>query len=273
MTTTRRPLKFESADGGTSYVWPRYGLEYDNSQPLLAPRVALTGAHYEYDLLEGAPAIKGIGEHTLRFMLVGDPGDLEDELDEMKSKLFEIGRGKFFLEDSDGGQRWCWARVKAMPDVRLGVSDRNKVPVIVSWDQSSDFYGSEPDEHDVTEFMLISDPDTIEVTNPGNAPVYNAVVTLKGPFANPVITNETSGYVLQSTRDGAAASDWLRFDAGANTVEFSDDSGATWEDDSDNFVRADGQVALMVIKAGANEITVEGADTGAIVLEFKGAWH
>lgn len=157
MNSTRRPLKFESADGSISYSWQRYNLEYDNSQPLSAPSIPLTGAHYEYDLLEGAPAIKGIGRHTIRFLMVGTPAALEAELDEMKSKLYLIGQGKFYLEDSDGAQRWCWARMTAMPDIRLGVTNRETVPVIIDWAQRSDFYGEEV----VEEFAIGSDPDTI----------------------------------------------------------------------------------------------------------------
>jgi hypothetical protein len=98
--------------------------------------------------------------------------------------------------------------------------------------------------------------------------VKNAVITVKGPFDGLVITNTTTGYVLQSSRVATLSSEWLRFDAGRNTVEFSDDSGATWTDDQVNFVRADGQVGLMVIDPGANSIDVEGANGGNVVFEF-----
>lgn len=100
------------------------------------------------------------------------------------------------------------------------------------------------------------------------AVVKNAVITVKGPFTNPVITNTTTGYVLESTRDGVDGTDWLRFDSGRNAVEFSSDSGATWADDQANFVRAAGQVGLMQFAPGANSLTVEGANGGDVLVEF-----
>lgn len=100
------------------------------------------------------------------------------------------------------------------------------------------------------------------------AAVKNAIITIKGPFSAPKITNTTNGYVLESSSIGAAGTDWLRFDSGRNTVEISDDSGATWTDDQANFVRSPGQVGLMVIAPGANSLDVEGANGGDVVVEF-----
>lgn len=98
--------------------------------------------------------------------------------------------------------------------------------------------------------------------------VRNAVITVKGPFSEPKITNTTTGYVVESSSVGAYPSDWLRFDAGRNTVEISDDDGATWTDDQANFVRAPGQVGLMEFAPGANSLTVEGANGGDVVVSY-----
>lgn len=98
--------------------------------------------------------------------------------------------------------------------------------------------------------------------------VRNAIITVNGPFDGLKITNTTNGYVLESTTVGAGSSDWLRFDSGRNTVELSDDSGATWTDDQVRFVRAPGQVGLMVIDPGTNDFQVEGANGGTVVVEF-----
>lgn len=267
MSATRRPLKFESADATISYSWPRYSLEYDSSQPLLASNIPLTGAHYEYDQLEGAPSIKGVGTHTIRFLMVGAPSALEAELDEMKSKLYMIGRGKFFLQDSDGALRWFWARMTAMPDIRLGVTNRETVPVIISWKQMSDVYGEDP-IGEAGEFAISSDPQTIVVTNPGNSPVRNMIVTVKDPTAQFKLTNTTTGYAIEHANWGA----WFRFDTGLNTVETSTDSGATWEDDSEFFIRQDGQVGMMVLAPGANSIDVDNVNGGDVIFEFYGAY-
>jgi hypothetical protein len=104
------------------------------------------------------------------------------------------------------------------------------------------------------------------------APVRNAIITVKGPFSGLVITNTTNGYALASSSVGAASSDWLRFDAGRNTVEFSSDSGATWADDSANFIRTADQVGLMVLDPGANSFDIAGANGADVVFDFAEAW-
>ena len=108
-----------------------------------------------------------------------------------------------------------------------------------------------------------------------SAPVRNAIITVKGTFGggpNLKITNTTTGYVLETIQYGTSSSNWLRFDAGANTIQFSQDSGATWTDDALNFVRAAGQVGLMVMAPGDNSITIVNANGADIVFDFAEAW-
>lgn len=110
------------------------------------------------------------------------------------------------------------------------------------------------------------------VNNPGHARVRNAVITIKGSFGVPsgiLITNNTTGYQIQSVSSGVASSDWLRFDAGKNSAKISHDSGSTWTDDYVNFRRAVDQVGLMVLAPGDNNFTVVGADSAdAAEIEF-----
>lgn len=114
---------------------------------------------------------------------------------------------------------------------------------------------------------------TVVINNPGNAPVYDAVLILKGTFTDPAITNTTNGYVLSSTRDGAATSDWLKFDAGRHTVEFSSNSGVVYANDFANFVRAATQVGLMKLEPGNNSFTFTGMTSATLAWSFSGAWH
>lgn len=274
----RRPKEFIGAAG--TYTWPRYALEYDATQPLVGSVIDLVGADYVFDQLGDGPALKGPGTHTIRYLLIGLASAIEDEVDDMRAKLFRGARGQLIVEADDGSQRQCPARINAMPDIKLATTDRQRAPVILVFTQFADFQNVDLiDEHDGAVQTIVGSPDTILVTNPGNADVLNAKITLKGTFTNPTITNDsldvpgsTTPWKFETTRDGAAASDWLEIDVGANTVRFSDDSGATWSDDSDNVVLQDGQVGLFALGPGVNSLTITGAGGADIELAFAGTW-
>lgn len=280
MDSIRRPLKFVGAAG--TYTWPRYGLEYDSSQPLISAMVDLPGADYAYDQQGDEPAVRGIGTHSVRFMLIGLAAAIEAELDTMRATLYYGARGWFYLEDSNGDQRRCYGRLSSMPDLKLGTRDRQRVPVILTFTQLGDFQNITPiDEHDGAVQAVATDPATVLVNNPGNARILDGKITIKGPFSGLRITNNSLdvpggdppvAYVFETDAVGAAGTDWLEVDAGANTVRISDDSGATWTDDSANVVLQDGQVGLFAFAPGWNDLTVEGLAGGDIEFEFAGGW-
>src|SRR5688572_21109340 len=145
----RRPLKFTSIDGSLSYTWPRYALEVDSTQPLEASQVQLVGADYDYDLLGDAPARKANGTETVRYLLIGEADAVNAELDTMKATLHRIGRGWFYTAGAAGeAPRRALARLVQMPDIRLTPTDRQRVPVILTFNRSSDYFEPEPiDEH------------------------------------------------------------------------------------------------------------------------------
>jgi hypothetical protein len=276
----RRPLKFVGAAG--TYTWPRYGLEYDASQPLVTALVDIPGVDYAYDQQEDAPSIRGVGTQTVRFMLVGEASAIEAELDTLRAVCYYNARGWFYVEDYAGAQRRCYGRLSALPDIKLGTRDRQRMPIILTFSQLSDFQDIAPiDEHDGAVQAVVGSPASIMVNNPGTARVYNAKITLKGPFTNPRIENNSLDlpgsdpavpYAFESSSDGAAGTDWLEIDAGANTVRISDDSGATWADDSLNVILQDGQVGLFALAPGENDLTVEGLAGGDMEFEFAGGY-
>lgn len=270
MSPLRWLSHFENATGTVSVIFPTHRYEWEPSQPLLQSSMQPTGANYSYDQMEGGAAIKGNGMERVRFLDVGDAEDLDDDFDRFKG-MMAWGRGKAWTTGASGN-RWAWARLSEMPSLSFTVDNVRHVPVLLLFERFSDWYDAEP-IGEAGEFTLDADPDTISVTNPGNADVYNSIVTVKGPFEGLVITNSTTGYVIESSRVATLSSEWLRFDAGRNTVEFSDDSGATWVDDSANVVRHDAQVALMVMAPGANSVRIDGADTAEVVFDLHGAWH
>jgi hypothetical protein len=262
--------RFEKADGSTSITFPTYRYEWESTQPLLQSSVQLVGANYSFDQMGGAAPLKANGIERVRFLDVGQPANVDDDFDDLKAMML-WGRGKVWTTGASGN-RWAWARLTEMPTISFTVENVAHFPILLLFERFSDWYDEDPVGYE-GEFAIASDPQTISVVNPGNAPVLNAIITVKGPFSGLVITNDDTGYVLESSSVGAGSSDWIRFDAGRNTVEISDDSGATWTDDSANFVRTDGQVALMVIDPGSNSFTIEGANGADVVFEFSGAWH
>lgn len=266
--------KFTSLDGSTfSYTFPLVMYEYERGeQGIASAALAASGGDYAVRLLGTARGPKPIAKETVRFLNQGTPAEIEGEFEDALEQMVEVGLGKLWSLGSDSSRRWCYAELAAVPGMLLTTSLRMSVAQVLEFNRFSDWYDEEAIGED-GEFTLDDDPDAITVNNPGNAPVYNAVITLKGTFTNPVITNTENGDVLQSTRDGSNPDHWLRFDCGRNVVEFSTDGGDTWADDYANFVRASGQVRLMRFEPGNNDLTVAGADTADLVFEFYGAWH
>jgi hypothetical protein len=269
----RRPLRFDTSAG--SYTWPRYQLEYDPQQPLILALIDLPGADYAFDQLGDRPAIKGVGTHTLRFLLVGEAGDVEAEMDEMRRVCYLGARGRLVLQGDGGDLRSCVARITGMPQITLGVRDRQRAPVILTFTQLSDFQGDEviTGDDDIT-----TDPQVVRLNNPGDGAVYGVKLLVKGPFDGLQIVNTSANVPGTSTPwtfvsdRVAAAGEWLEIDAAANTVRFSADAGGTWEDDADNVVLQDGQVGLFALGAGDNDLSVVGAVGGNLGWEYRGTF-
>ena len=114
---------------------------------------------------------------------------------------------------------------------------------------------------------------SFSITNSGNAPIYNAIITLAGTYTNPVIRNSTNGYQVESATDGSSAAHLLRFDAGRPAVEKSTNTGTSWANDYANFVRQAGQVHLMVLDPGVNNFLVTGCSSGTLELTAYPAYH
>lgn len=269
----RRPLRFETAVG--TYTWPRYALEYDATQPLVLAMVDLPGADYSFDQQGDAPALKGVGTQTVRYLLVGQPAEIEAEMDELRRICYLGARGDLVLADDAGVLRKCKARLTAMPQITLGTRDRQRAPVILTFSQLSDFMAEDVSAATVA---LPTAFEVVHADSPGNAVVYSGRLTVQGPFTDLVVVNHSllvpglaGGYAFQTNRDGLAG-DWLEIDLGAHTVRFSTDAGSTWADDSANVIPQAGQVGLFAFAPGDNAISVTGAAGGALAYEVPGGW-
>ena len=270
---TRHFVRFEKADGSLTAVFPKNRYEYEQSQSLQLASMPLVGESYSFDNQGEEPSLKTNAIERVRFFDVNDAEQIDVDIDRFRS-ILTWGVGKIVTKGADGTERWAWGRPMEMPSVNINVEQINYQPVIIVFERSSDFY---TDAHD--ELFNVGDPETIEVTNGGNADALDPIIILKGPFTNPSVTNNSAvlpgtstPYKIESTRDATLGTEWLKFDARRNEVMWSTDSGANYADDSDNVVLQDGQLRMMVFKPGVNSLVVDNV-TGDVEVEWTDTWH
>lgn len=260
--------KFESIDTLTSQLMPPAEFEWQSDQEMRAPLIQLSGTHGVADLLGTRPGVLGAGADRVRCaILETSPTAVDTALDALVSKCWSIGQGKLFTIDSANDRRWAYARLRSFPSITWRAGDIFFKGVSLDFARiSPTWFGS------AAISSSAAATGTVVINNTGNAPVYNAVLTLFGTFTNPVITNTTTGYVLQTNRDGTSNDHRVKFDSGANTVEFSSNAGGVWADDYANFVRAVGQIQLMKLNPGNNSFTFSGVASGTLAWSFYPAW-
>lgn len=266
--------RVEKIDGSRTVIFPSHRYEYEQAQTLQSAFMQLVGEDYAFDQLEGAPSLKDNASERVRFLDVGDVEDIDEDVDKFK----EIsGWGTLIVVTSgSSGERKARARPEAMPGITFTVENLRHLPVLMSFIRSTNWYVAEQ----TSTIVLSSDPQTIIVTNPGNAEALDPIIIIKGAFTNPIITNNsaplegtTTGHRLQSTRDGSGAATWLKFDARQNSVEYSINSGVSWADDSFNYTLQAGQLRLMLLAPGPNSLVIVGCNGCTIVVTSAGAWH
>ena len=276
MYQPRIPITFANQAGSEDFDFPLAEFSFEWEQDLRTAFASQVGAHGEFDLLRDGTAVKGAGLLRLSFTAFAEhPKTVEATIDEMQKKLFNYGRGKLWTSGLDSSAaeelRWTYARAVAMPQLSWAGGD-------VTSKRASIGFRCDPFWYDDTAlsgspFTLNSDPDTFEITNPGNAPIFNALLTLAGTYTNPVIRNTTNGYQVESTTDGSSAAHLLQFNAGTGAIRKSTDTGAAWTNDYANYVRQTGQVQLMRLEPGVNAFTVTGCSSGTLAIVGYGAFH
>ena len=267
----RIPTTFESAGGGTVFTFPVYEYAWQTDQGLYTSSVPVVGANYPYDQLGTGRPIKQAAREQLRFMVYEtDPATVDSDMDSMLSKLLSIGQGKLYVTDRNSVKRWAYARVIAMPTVSWAAGDIFLKSCQLEYQRPSDWYGTTGYN---TDFTIDADPKSITIVNAGNERIYNAILTLKGTYSSSwTILNTTNGYQVQCTQAGAAASDWLKIDAGQHSVKFSGDSGATYVGKYSTVTLPTTQIALVVLEPGNNAFTVTGANGSTLHVDFYAAY-
>lgn len=270
MATLRHPTKFESADASVSYEFSLHGMEWQSEQSFRTALATIAGADYAHDYNGFGPSPRDPARERLRCILVeSSTGNLEAEIDEARGECTNIGKGKLFIEDSDSSLRWAWARLASMPALTVsaqGVDGANLRHTFVVFD-----FIRLSNWHDATaydeEFPVDASPETFDVVNPGNAPVYDAVIRIRANDTDAVtfplvFTNTTNGMAFTLDRDDfTTANEEERITCASDLVEYSDDDGAEYAADPSALTLPAGQTRIMRFEPGTNAISVATAGT------------
>lgn len=263
----RRITQIEYAPGQYIDV-PLYNREDETTQEILASSVQPAGGSFSVDLLGDSPGVLVNADERVAFLLVGDSGaDVNRQYNDLKGKLYRGGRLTLWSTgdelDGDHIAEDVWtarARLRSMPSSPLGNSDRMARLVTLNFERSTLWEGED----------LMEDPVAVgsfSIFNPGNAYIWDAVITTDGTYTGPTqILNTTSGYRLRSNGSGTK----LRYDSGTGAVERW--TGAAWVNDYVNFNPVPGQVQQMRIDPGTNNFTMSGF-TGTITIDAKAKWY
>jgi hypothetical protein len=275
MWQPRIPIEFKSASLASTFTFPLAEFSFELDQELYTPGAPQTGAHGEFDQLRDGVAVKGPIDLRLSYTVYEDtPNEVETKVDEMLAEIWNFGRGWLYTSGLDASAvvelRRTRARAVHMPQMSWAGGDVLRKAASVGFRCDPFWYG-------VTAltgspFTLNSDPDTLSITNSGNGPIFNAILTLAGTYTDPVIRNTTNGYQVSSLTDGSHANHKLRFDAGRSAVEKSTD-GTNFTNDYANYVRQRGQVHLMKLDVGVNNFSVTGCPSGTLAIDAYPAWH
>lgn len=252
--------KFTSVSGAVSYTFPLKAYEWESVESLRTAFLESVGMDFAYDALHNAPSLRSVANETVRFLVVGaDSTAVDTAVDSLRGNLLNIGRGKLYTIDGSSVRRWCYARLVAMPDVRVAVPAMVHVPAVVQFQRFSPWFS----EAIVAGYDNIDVPGTnpmsISVTNPGNVPAKFVAIRFRsdaaGGFTNPVLLNGTNGYTFSSTRDATGTESELKVDTEDLSVRYSNDNGATYADDFALFTIGPNQGSFFQLEPGVNALT------------------
>lgn len=264
--------RFTSSDGSTyTYTFPTRLYSLSMQQPIRMSQVVIAGASHAFDQLGTGVAPKNGPLATHSVVIAESTGTaVDDEYDDMRSKLYKAGLGKLYVADEGDDERWAWARLAAMPTTDWTLGDHSTLAVQLQWAIISDWHSETA--YNQT-FTIDASPKTVSVVNPGNARVYDAVLILKGTYTNPSILNDLNDYQISTTRDGSNAAHWLEIRAGRPSVRFSTDSGVTYTGDFALVTLPTNQIQLMVLEPGAQDIIVTGGNGSTLTVQFDPPWE
>lgn len=224
--------KFQPYLLGSPFTFPRIEQEWVPASPLRLRYTSLVGASYAYNHVPGVP-LREVATESVRFWLdaMDSQGNLEEQIDAMRSRLLLGAEGTLWMLNSDGTRRWCRAQVAELPQMTLGYRPWQKIAVNAKFLRFTDWQA----ENATTGTAVITaSGQTFQITNVGNIPQPFVVLRLRANTSagiiNPKLTNQTNGYILESTFDSASANGELRYQTEVPKVDESNNDGGSYAD-------------------------------------------
>jgi len=273
----RYAFKFTDASGGNEIEFPLNVYEYTPEMNLQRDLMQVNGIQYAYNPMGFRASKKQPARESVRF-LFGEESveNLSYRIDQFRAACLNNGLGKIWTRGWEEGvetERWAWAFADQMPRYTVTTLTIEVLPMSIQFMRIDDWMS--PDL--VTETLTFSATGTLNnLAVLGNIDVDAQTIILKpnvnAGFSNPVITNLTTGYVLQSLRDSAATANRLRLQTeigGPNGIQWSAD-GVTFSSDWANYVIQSKQLpTTFKTKAGDNSIRYDGAGTVNLDVIFQ----
>ncbi len=275
MSSPRHISRFESADGALSITLPMLEGETESAQEYRTAFEHAVGMNYAVDLHGALSAPLGVGQERLRAFVSGSTSiALDVEVDLLRRRLYEIGRGRLWSVGADGTERWSWARCNSMPQMTVKSGIFQTMPVSIEFTRLSDWFAAIETSIVTT---VSASPTSITITNDGTAPVRDIVFLLASRsttgFSAPRITNGTTGETFVTTRVATSSTHRWRVDTGRYAVEYSTNSGTTWTNDYALFSTGSTQVGFMRLLPGPQVITITGAPTSTLTISFYATYR
>lgn len=263
------PEKFTDLSDANTFTFPTDSLEYEQRRKLRNTHEIISGVNGVFNFYRGEAPPLDVWQISVRWKdIQASAGALDTQLDDIASKLYKAGKLWFLYDDSS--RRFVYAELEELPLIRIGPGQARHVPIIAKFIG----FGDKRDENETTgtESSIASSPDTFNITNPGNAYVYDAVFTLtalsNNGFTNPKLENLTTGESIETTRDSAATNDELIIDCGKGTVKFNG------SDDFSLVTIGATQRPFISLAPGVNNmrLTIGGTPDLDFDYAFRGAW-
>lgn len=257
MTVPRYPEKFVSLDGATTYTFGLNAMAVQEAQPVRVPMGVAIGADSQHDFLGYGVSPREPRKLSLNWFIVKSTAALVDtEVDNLKSDLLLIGKGKLYTVGADGSERWIYARIASMPEPQRAPGQFTHIPVSCefwgfgNWRASAATTG--------TQSVTTAGTQSFTITNAGNVPVRDAVFRLRANamqgFGPILVRNSTTGEVIYSGRVADFADSEIKVDGNAQAVFYSSNDGATYADDYAKVRRGSAQAGLISLAPGNNTI-------------------
>jgi hypothetical protein len=270
VTAPRRIEKFTDRLESETVSFDGPAFAWRSEQQFRSGRAAAAGQHYPVRLMGYGPGLKDLGRELVSYNPFGDPDDVDDLVDELRSKCHRFGVGKLWTVDDASDRRWCWASLEGWQSAMDAFTQFDR-PHELRFERWSNWFAEDPTTGSHTlngalENFAIVNAGVTRVTDITFRFRSNGSPGVPAPFT---LTNATNGQALTIARDmvGAALEERLR--TGAMACEHSTDDGTSYADDYDQLTLPATQAVLMELEPGSNSFFAAFDATPDGVLEWS----